>query len=324
MRYTLAPFIGDGSSGNPYRPQVDDFGLIDFRGDPTHQEGWSIVRSPNIPSGAIVLGDDLDESLSSPLLNNLESRLGVTLEARSLRATLVELLLRHATPPGDRSKWNRLIADANGRHRIILGELIYDAPGIQNLVVTDDFNRADEALEASASWSVSDANFAIVSNQMVLTVLQDRVTGWWDDDTFGPNMYTQAECVNIGSLAGLIARYDGGDLDIDGNLYRFHWTESGSDWRLDKVVDGTATILANTGNRQPGTWRLEVDGSTITGFNNELFRIGATDSDIVVAGFAGFFASRFQSDDVSIWDDFEAGDLPPSPYEGGNLMLGVG
>lgn len=316
--YYLSTFIGTGQGDDPYRPPTDQsMGLIDLRGDPTQQDGYALLTVedplPRRP-GVYKLADDLDEPLSTRTMNTIRTRLNVTVEAGSLRASIVELLLRHATPRNDKTRWNRLHANSHGRHRILLGgEVVYDAPEIQNLTVTDDFNRADEALEASALWSVSDANFAIVSNQMVVTVTGPDRVAWWDNDTFGPNMYTQAECVNLGSLAGLVARYDGKDIGVDGNLYRFHFTEVASDWRLDKEIDGVGTVLANTGSRQPGLWRLTVDGSSLVGSNDGNTRISATDTDITVAGFAGFTAAHFQSDDVSTWDDFEAADLPAPP-----------
>ncbi|KKK63105.1 hypothetical protein LCGC14_2997670, partial [marine sediment metagenome] len=314
--YYLSPFVGTGLGNDPFRPPVDGpMGLIDLRGDSTDQAGWCLLRldAPATVAGAIELGDSLDGPMTRTVSRGLESKLGLTLDSRMrLREIIVELLLRHATPSGDKTRWNRIQTNSRGRHKITLGgEVVYDAPDIRNLIVTDDFNRADEALEASASWSVSDVGpFDIVTNQLVNDSTSGRQTAWWDDDTFGPNMYTQAECVAFAALHGLIARHNGEDPDTTGTMYQFRNTNVASDWTLEKIVSGSATLLANTGSRANGTHRLEVDGSNLVGRNNGAQVISATDTAITVAGFGGFFGSTFQTGDPSTWDDFEASDLP--------------
>ena len=325
-RFYLAPFVGNGSGKDPFRPPVTEpFSIIDLRGDSTRREGFNLLATEGpMPADAALLADSLDASVPLRVSRRLEDLLSLTLDSKAtLREIIVELMLRHATPNHDRSRWNRIHADSRGWHRIVLGnELIYDAPDILNVVVTDDFSRANEALETSTSWSVSDADFDIVSNELNTVASGGRRTAWWDDNTFGPNMYTQAQCVNVGSLHGLLVRYNGVDPDTTGSLYSFHNTDTATDWVLEKVVSGSVTTLATTGTRTAGLWRLEADGSSIVGLLNGAEAISTTDTDITVAGFGGFWASNFQGDNESTWDNFEAGDIVAG--FGGMLLPGVG
>ena len=321
MKFALAPFIGKGILGNEYRPPVDDFGSIDLRADPTRQEGWCLVAAHSLPRGGIDLGDDLDEPLATSTRRHLESNLRINLEASRLREAIVHLLLRHATLPWDKTRWNRLIVNHQGRYRIVLGpELIYDAPAIR-AVVTDDFNRANEALETSVNWDAiySSGGFSVATNELETNTGTGRSVGWWVSPTFGPNCYVQVDHLVLATQAGgIMVRYDGQGPTGDGDFY--FGRDIVSSYDIGKVVGGSFTQLVTGGTPATGLYRFEADGTTLTFKVDGSQELQTTDSSITIAGFAGFFSSGASA----TWDDFEAGDIVVGGGDGSLLLLGVG
>ncbi len=326
--YYLAPYLGAGTDDDPYRPtDATGWAAIDLRGDPTQQAGWCLLRGDgplSIPDG-VDLGDDLDDAMPRRVSRGLEDRLGLVLDSRQrLREIIVELLLRHATPIGDTSRWNRLQTNSKGRHRIAIGgEVVYDAPAIVAVLVTDDFNRADEDIQDSANWDIVAASnqFSIVSNVLnVIGTTNFRHTAWWSADSFGPDCYAEFENLVVPTSAsgvGPMVRYDGVNLNSTGNAYFGRADASGPEYDIFKVVTGSSTQLATGGTPVTGTYRFEADGSTLTLFVDTVQELQTTDTSITGADFAGIF--QFGTADGGDWDDFEAADLaaaavyPPFP-----------
>ncbi len=184
-------------------------------------------------------------------------------------------------------------------------------------MITDDFNRDNEEIEASANWSVSDVDgtFTIVSNQLDITGGGTRRTAHWSATTFGPNCYVQADYVTAGGVdVGITLRHDGGDPDT-GNLYGAR--DNGTDYDIFKIVAGSFTRLGTGGDGATGVMRLEAIGSTLTLFVDGAQEVQVTDTALTGAGSCGFITT---TNDGGIWDDFAAGDLG-SPNM---LLLGVG
>lgn len=309
--YYLSTFIGTGEGDDPYRPPTDQpMGLIDLRGDPTRQDGHSllVVDDPLPPQpGVHKLADNLDEPLTAKSLATIRSRLGVTLQPGTLRAGIVELLLRHATPPHDKGRWNRIHTNHRRRHKIVLGnQVVYDAPDIRNSIITDDFNRSDEPLNDSPNWDIvgdGSVNFAVLTNRLDLTGVFVKIgLGWWSADSFGPNSYVQAEFIaDFFDVSGLTIRYADSDNYYSGrDHYGVH--------RIYKTVGGTSTQLATGGTPFFGLWYFEADGSTLTLKVDDVQKLQVTDTDLTDAGFCGFIG--FDTNTGVTWDDFEAGDLP--------------
>lgn len=328
-RFYLAPYVGAGSDTEPFQPDVPDapfaFSTIDLRGDATRLDGFCLLRVTDSLSGVgFDLGDSLDDPLPRSVSRRIENQLGLTLDSRQrLREIIVELLLRHATPDSDKTRWDRLTADHRGRMRIYLGEQIYDAPAILNTVVTDNFNRADEELEASANWSVSDADssYSIVSNQLDITGggTAERRTAHWSADSFGPNCYAQGDYVTKGTIDnGLMLRHDG-THPVSGNLYMGR--DNGFDYDIAKIISGSFTRLTAGGSAATGEYYFEADGSTLTLKVDSVQKLQTTDTDLTGADFAGFVTV---TGDGGIWDNFEAGDLgaiyPPFPRRQNTLV----
>ncbi len=314
MRYYLSPFVGNGTFVNGFQPTADEFNIIDLRGDSTSGDGWCLLRTPEkSPHPLLVdLGDDLDEPMPKRVARKIEDSLRLTLDsAGRLRGIIVELMLRHATGSHDHSRWNRVSADSRGRHRIVLGELVYDAPQILN--VTDDFNRANEELEVSGNWDVSDTtDFTVVSNQLDVSPGGTSRTAHWSADTFGPNMFVQADYVTAGAQdVGVILRFDGTNHD---NLYMAR--DNGANYDIAKYVAAVFTRLGTGGDGTTGLFRFEADGSTLTLHVDSVQEVQVTDTALTGAGFAGFIGD---SGDGGVWDDFKAGELGKNRL----LLLGV-
>ena len=197
---------------------------------------------------------------------------------------------------------------------------------------TDDFNRADEALNDNANWTRvvgagSTDKFGIVSN-----VLRggDSTTGGTGvqlhGDTRANDQYCQMRYNNVSGGAdntriGPTVRCTAGATTMDGYaaFWQYNTTTTG-DWylRLFKWTDGDfGTFLGeyNFGDTAPSNTdilKLKAIGTTISvdhdtggGF---VERISVTDADHA-SGFAGV---NTRVDTAAFWmeaDDWEAGDI---------------
>ncbi len=175
------------------------------------------------------------------------------------------------------------------------------------MVVTDDFNRADENLEASANWTASTAAmYKVVSNQLdIIGAASARRSAHWSADGFGPDCYTQADYVTFAPANdyGITLRHDGAD-PATGNLYA---ARDNDNFEIIKIVAGSFTTLATGDAATLGTWRLEAVGSILTLFVDGVQKVQVTDTSLTDAGFNGFFGF---GTDGGVWDNFEAGPLP--------------
>lgn len=183
--------------------------------------------------------------------------------------------------------------------------------------IADDFNRADEELEASANWSVSDVDgtFTIVSNRLDITSTLGRVAAFWSADTFGPDCFVESDYVTNGTAdVGISLRHDGGDPD-SGNLYAAR--DNGADYDIIKIVAGSFARLGTGGDGATGLMRFEAIGSTLTLYVDNVQTVQVTDSDLTGAGRVGYTSVV---GDNGVWDDFRAGDLAAKNMF---LLLGV-
>lgn len=321
MAFSLAPFLGDGSELNPFRPGVDgSFGIIDLRADSTQQAGWCLLTAESVPSGAVDLGPGLEDRIPRGISRNLENHLGVTLDQTSnLRAVIAELLILHGDSRATgRTRWRPLKADRRGMNRIVLGgELVFEAPAPVGATITDDFNRADQSGLGSSSggwsWSASEVwagttwtistNRALPSSGGLETAYRAEI------DLDSANQFAQVEVVAIvGSTQGRVGpvvRFEapGGDNDA----YFAWWRSSGDGQHLRKRLGSTLTDLATatvTFPSLPFTERLEVDGSNLSFLVDSVEQLSATDTDITGNLRVGIMGAREYAG-----DNFEAGDL---------------
>ena len=205
-RYYLSPYIGTGQRldqiPDPYRPRVADglpqWSSIDL--SPLGvDKGLALVwlPSPAIgPSpGVIDLGDDLDALMPRQVSRRLENALGITLDSTDrLRTIITELLILHGKTDGTR--WRPLQANRRGTNRILLGELVFEAPVAVGTTITETWNSADsDSPDADLDWTeLRSTDWDIVSNEITLK------TTWTDSmlraesDLASADHYAQARC----------------------------------------------------------------------------------------------------------------------------------
>lgn len=316
-RFGITSWLGDGTGGNPFIPRGIDGprAVIDLRPDPTVGAGVCLYIADAVTTNQVTrdLGEEsLDSPLSNPAARWIENNLGVTLAGSTLREVIAELLILwgEADLPG-RTKWKRLLATSDGRHRIVMRDrVIYDALAPVGATVSDDFNRADEALAVSANWNDivifgGDSTFSIVSN-VALAQGTSTAFGEWNAN-FGTAQWAQANASGINNAqAGLILRCS----DPSNNLYMGYWRGGNDAWRIAKTVSASFSVLAeDTGG--PASLSSNVlyfvaNGSTLTLRVDGVQKLQTTDTSITNLRI-GIMGLRDSS--TGSLDNFQGGDI---------------
>lgn len=190
---------------------------------------------------------------------------------------------------------------------------------------SDDFNRANEELGASADWTergpAGDVDYDVVSNQVntvVAKAADDAVCAHIDSSYITTADYTvevEANSSGGGLFYGPVGRrVDYSTNDSDG-YFALRFENGGSDdYRLYKRVSGSWTQLGSsysaaiTGTE---TLKLEMDGSDISAYLDGTLRIGPiTDTALTASGDCGISDATGGSDHSgAVWDNFTADDL---------------
>lgn len=312
MAFSLAPFVGEGTTENPYRPDVAGaYAVIDLRADSTQQAGWCLLSAGVVPSGAVDLGE-LDVNMPRGVSRNLENALEVTLDQTSnLRAIIVELLTFHGSFT-DPSRWNPLIANRFGRHRIVMaGEVIYDAPVPQGATISDDFNRADGAIGSNWSGDTATSAWEIESNTLAVRQNASARIYYSAASLDGTDAEAEVDVTDDDDVAGesrglsptVRTATDGTDT-----YYELVNRRASSELWLREVTAGAETTIASKTllPSVPFNLRVRADGSTITGYVDDVEELSTTDTQITTGLTAGI--RQFGADE-SNFDNFLATDL---------------
>ena len=168
------------------------------------------------------------------------------------------------------------------------------------LPATDNFNRANQN-PIAGNWSVVTgwANAQLLSNA-VQNLGGAGAAIYWNGDIFDNNQYSQIK-VTGDFRGGAIVRVNGNVFYLwyyaGANVMRYYrvtgveaYTQLGSDI---SVTVNTNSIL-----------KLEISGSTLTGYVDGVAQVTKTDTNIV-AGSAGIHFNGT----AQIWDDWEGGNL---------------
>lgn len=87
----------------------------------TKAVGYALLATEStLDSPAILIATGMNSSLSNAVLNGINNRLGITLQANTLGGVLKELFTLHADN-ADNNKLNRVMAAVGGRQSIFLG-----------------------------------------------------------------------------------------------------------------------------------------------------------------------------------------------------------
>lgn len=322
----LAPFDGAGTDASPFKPRGLDpsTGCIDRRPDPTQVTGWAICGRASLPAGTgyITLSSRVDATLNATQKSALETNLlgGAKLSASDLPAILAELLIDRA--PAHR----KLRQGKDGKYHIWLGgkdeawkatRVAYDLFHLQdnglladayNLTIEpvvawattlaqETFNCSDNgALTCVHTWTeTSGTGWAIVSNRAnsaITTASEARndSTLATDDMQISATYIAHSRTGGGFSRCGVIGRKDGTNTRT---YYALHADLAATGWETLKRVATTPTSLA-TNTQDPtanDVMRLEVDGSSVTGYVNSVAILGpTTDTDITGNLFGGVYS----------------------------------
>ncbi len=302
MRFFLDSLIGDGDSENPWRSEHADGNhtIINLRPAPFCLVGAeALVGTPIID-----FGDTLNQILKNNRIRALANRLGLTLEQVDLRAIIAELLLLHGREDGTR--WRPLKQDTNGRHRIFLGnQPVYDAPVIVGASFTDNFNRTDEDLQASANWANVKGAMDVESNIAAIDTNKSiyRCESAMDTD----DHYAQCDLVIRDDQPGINARMSEGDLN-GWDAYHFR-NNDGSAWQIFEVTDNGFTEIASDATTEPTppyTMRVTANGSTISADLDAAEIMSVTDTALTGQVKTGFRDNLATGTD---WDNWEIADV---------------
>lgn len=178
-------------------------------------------------------------------------------------------------------------------------------------VFTDDFNRANENLEASSDWerTVGSAGDLAISTNRVVSQSSGSTAYRCVGASLADDQYCQALITGGTSGTsgpGVCVRYSASAS----TFYHFRWTESGgSFYALFKSVGGSLTSLATSATGQPtpsaDLFRLEVSGTSLTCKVNGSTVITHTDSSISSGPHGGVRSFQINNE----FEDFEMGDL---------------
>mgnify|MGYP001559620381 CR=1 FL=1 len=177
-------------------------------------------------------------------------------------------------------------------------------------IFSDNFNRANEALEDGANWAADTAPglYNIVTNQVVVTTGGDfNTVAWVDGIASRADMIVECDMRPTSTLQNpglfVIARRTG-----LGNLYSAGVGGPDHEPQIRKQVASVTTILASaagigasTGFR---TYRIEVEGTAIRLFIGGALQLSTTDSSHTAAGFGGILSSSADATSNAIFDLF--------------------
>ena len=192
----------------------------------------------------------------------------------------------------------------------------------------DDFNRANEGIDASADWTERYGDWSIVSNlveldgvlgsgQRVAHIASSKITTADYEVTLDTDRGTGVGYQYIG-ICG--RRVDFSTTDSD--MYVCLWSLT-DNFVVYKRVSGswtliqryTVTLTTNTVYE----FRLKMNGTTIEGYLDGTLRASGTDSALSASGDAGLSAGTDgTANDGRSWDNFSVDDL----VAGGGRIMG--
>ena len=341
MPYYLAPYIGTGQSGDPFRPRGSD------------QSGWSAIDlRPD--GGATLDGGGLNACLLHLPIHDSDAQLGhVALDqadmvgpglARSIAARLkllddpvstrwddlvMELLL--GPPPGG---WKPLHATVDGAYDVWLGGLLRRLPVVRGgASISENWNCANQAgsLTCQLTWDDrAEGNWGIVTNRA-----QDSASdGSFRVAQAASNLATadhQAQAtiitntIGIAGFVGVTVRHHATTVN------RYQWYSRKNDAPADdhvlaKFVADVETTLGTAADDfvSGEVLKLDCNGSTITGYIGGVSKVSATDTAVTGNLRCGVIGHIGGVSTVAL-DDWSAADLaagaaaPPQ-----RMLLGVG
>ena len=326
MPYYLAPYVGVGTTFDPFRPRGSD------------QPGWSAIKLVR-PNGITEVGkcllalplanadaqlylvaQDKAEIVPPAVRNQIRNRLGLTGLGQTRWQQIVEEIL--TLPPV--GGWKPLRQTHDGWMRIRLGGLFSEwRPGSVGAALSDNFNRTAADLEGSTASGGGVWDEFTTNQDLDTDGTSCRMTGSAADDCaakLDSDLATDDHDVdatlaawdpNSGfNVLGLIGRKDG---TATFTCYGWHATYNfgSSSWYLREITAGSVTTLAEyvATPAANDTMRLRCDGSDISGWVNGVSQATASDPSITGNVRAGVWSRKGDSDANMRLDTWSAADL---------------
>jgi hypothetical protein len=188
--------------------------------------------------------------------------------------------------------------------------------------VSDTFDRANGGLGANWTTTPGTAAPQISGNTLHAGTASSVNSAYWSASTFGNDQFSQ------GTLPGSSGSNDGPGLAVrlSGTKGYFLWygnsTNTVSLWRMDNASSWTQLKASSTLKITPATdvWKIQVVGSTITGYQNGTQVVQATDTKIT-AGSPGTWL-YYAANQIDNWSGGDA-TAAPTAYTVGGTASGL-
>lgn len=325
-KYCVVGYMGAGTGDDPYRPLGVEPGMgwaaIDFRPDSTVIDGFCIVAYPDvatIPKSALQIAGHKTDQLSLSTKTLLSNKIGLNLDTRDFGETLLELLTTHATPPGDKSRWNPLMYTKDKRFEIWIGEKIVDIPFVAGgATYTESFNVANvnPLVTGDLSWTYPSAaqDMKVVSSHAEVAGTSLQCYARADHDCSSSDNYGQIVIISTNTTAGTTW---GAMCRIASTAFTAYLGEQGTiagnvnNTALSKLITGTATSLATSTYTKVTNEviKVEANGSTITFYTDGASNISTTDTSVTAGVRTGYAGYSPTSTTRSAMDSFTGNDI---------------
>lgn len=303
-------------------------------GDPAGETAWKPLRISRNHGVKLYLGGYgaiLDEKFSqdSPAFQNtLDVRWA---DYRRLRESGTSLELLRRWTGYDGLKLFGRAPTAADLDKLLPPEYRQDGTLSPKTTVTDDFDRADEALEASANWTQQEngnggSRIGIVTNAIQATHIEGFVRTLQHSYSYGTTLsgtdqYGQYVWISHAQTFQPNTLYNALRWDVSGlTFYEGGWRRDNANAQHLTIVDsaaGVRTQLATTAESRTANdvVKFEVDGSTLRILVNDTEALTFTDTGITAGNSVGLSSVSGDATFVNIVtvDDWEAADLGAAP-----------
>lgn len=209
--------------------------------------------------------------------------------------------------------------DTSKLANIVPTEYINDGSDPPETTISDDFNRANEALDTGGTWvEVAPTNWTVTSNQVehgtaTINASARHATALSSDDHKCSVSVVALNASGSNGVAGAEARVST-DASPNNDFYAICLTAAASlNCVFRKCVNGTVTDLDTTTTvtkSLPDTVEIECVDSTMVSRFNGVQQHNFTDTSITGNLYCGLYCRRATGDKL---DDFSAEDVAPPP-----------
>jgi hypothetical protein len=254
--------------------------------------------------GAVTIAVQLDVDLNPTWMGNAAT---INLTAAPTRITPANLRLDTTQGGGDGKTSTDLYLTWDG----VWGATSYELARRLPATATDDFNRANEALSASANWSIvagaNDAN--IVSNAVSYTSGQLGLRGGvYTGASFGDDQWAEVDVSPPSSETS-----QGGGVIVRSGYYATWTGDTGGRYRIGRIGGTILATLNGVGITGTRRIRLEAVGSHLAMYADNTLVLEVDDNETATGGSPGVLVSPIDFSDYGVVDNFTGGDVSVVP-----------